>query len=199
MGKVVAFIGVIGSGKDYRANRAVRDGKSKRVNFKDALLAMASDLVGYDVQKNYDWFKEAIVGMEPPRHPLDLAYLREDVKDALRKHPNVMTGRRLLQRLGTDCMRKRDPDYWAHQYSVKAKGWLDGGWDIVTADCRFANEVGAIKKLDPEARFIFCNYRSPRYDARSQHESERMAQKLLAIGLQNGQRIGDGDLAKGGA
>jgi hypothetical protein len=180
---VTAFIGVIGAGKDYRANRLCYGGAVVRLDFKDALLDMASDLVGYDVREDYEWFKASVVGVRRPKT------LENKVVEWMRGVPEALTGRGLLQRLGTDVMRKRDPDYWTRQWSQRAR-WILQRRSIAVADCRFDNEVAAIRKLDPEARFIFCNYtKSKRYDPANPHESEKMAQRLLALGAKDGEQL----------
>lgn len=59
---------------------------------------------------------------------------------------------------------------------------------VVCADCRFPNEIAAIqllsmrtigKKVGKNHKFVFCNYRSNRYDAMNVHKSEHMAQEFL--------------------
>ena len=191
MPKIVAFIGVIGSGKDYQANLLVKKGYS-RIDFKDALLDMASDLAGYDVRYDYDWFKEHIVGVKRSINPLMTAHYIADDKRVQTNHPEVLTGRRLLQRLGTEVMRKRDPDYWATAWAKKACSALHEKKSVTCADCRFPNEVKAIRtfaELGFEARFIFCDYKSSRYNPSSEHESECMAQAILRSGVADGQQI----------
>ena len=176
---VISYIGVVGSGKDYQSDLKVKEG-FVRVDFKDALLDMASDLAGYDVRKDYDFFKENVVGFKLNKDNTDNHYLLKCI-DLMNKYPMLMTGRRLLQRLGTEVMRKRDKDYWVKCFleSVVKYG------SAVNGDCRFMNEVRAIKSLPCESKFIFCNYKSPRYDGYSSHTSEKLAQALLK------QKLGD--------
>jgi hypothetical protein len=186
--QVVSYIGVIGSGKDYNAEERMADGYH-RVDFKDGLIELVNDIVGYDVREDYDWFKSHLVGMRKPKEVFMQSFAHTDTRDFVARHPEAMTGRRLLQRLGTEGMRKRDPDYWAKQFLRKASATLAAGFGVVNADCRFPNEVVAIRRLQPDASFVFCNFKSVRYSATSEHESEAMAQALLATGLKDGQRI----------
>jgi hypothetical protein len=199
MPQVIAFIGVIGSGKDYQANLLVEKG-FVRIDFKDALIDMASDLAGYDVRHDYDWFKEHIVGVKRSINPLMTAHYISDDKRVQTNHPEVMTGRRLLQRLGTEVMRKRDPDYWAKAWFKAAVKVIKDGGNVTCADCRFPNEVQAIRRLSDEwcrindqnkriSKLIFCDYRSGRYDDKSTHESEKMAQAILRSGVKDGQEL----------
>lgn len=198
MPEIVAHIGVIGSGKDYRSSLLEQQGYV-RIDFKDALLDMASDLVGYDVRADYDWFKRHLVGTRRPENKFLEVYAQSDLDAWLTKHPKAMTGRRLLQRLGTDVMRKRDADFWVKAWREKALPALDSGRSVSVADCRFANEVEAVRSTAAaysavidgglRARFVYCDFRSKRYDPTGRHESEALAQSLLGSGLTDGEEI----------
>jgi len=184
--EVVAFVGVIGSGKDYQANLLVDKG-FVRIDFKDELLDMVSDLVGYNVRDDYDWFKEHVVGIRRPENRLLEYHAHNDSE--LARVRGAMTGRQMLQRFGTEVMRKRDPDYWAKAWHRRAMVAIHQGKSVTCADCRFMNEVGHVNKTRVPAKFIFCDYHSSRYDAKSKHVSERMAQDLLFGGLKDMEEI----------
>jgi hypothetical protein len=143
------------------------------------LIDMAEDLVGFPIRNDYDGFKHRIVG------------LPESYTYAVADNPAAMTGRRLLQRLGTEVMRKRDSDYWAKAWADKAKESIGKGLDVVAADVRFENEIMVMRDLAKETRsdleIIFCDYRSDRYDSSSRHPSEELAQRLLNMGLSDGE------------
>lgn len=193
---ITAFIGVIGSGKNFQQERLVKQGFVP-LDFKDALLDMASDLVGYDVRTNYEYFKYNLVGLTVPVPRDHRAMQRQPAHQVTDRiivdYPAAMTGRMLLQRLGTEVMRKRDPDYWANAWYDEARHHVVAGKSIVVADCRFHNEVEYIKRtaalVGTKAKFIFCDYRSSRYNATTHHESERMAQELLSLGYKDGQEL----------
>jgi len=193
---IVAFIGVIGSGKDYQARQLVAQGFVP-VDFKEALLQMVERLVGFPIRENYDYFKENILGLTAPE-PIGPKFMSRQPAHALTRailadYPQVMTGRVLLQRLGTDVMRRQDPHYWANQWAAKARQVVLQDHDVVCADCRFPNEMETIRRTAAEcrvsARFIFCDYRSARYNPAMEHESERMAQAFLAQGYKDGDEI----------
>lgn len=194
--EIFAFLGVIGSGKDHRAAQITAT--HERVDFKDALIEMVSDILGYDIRPEYEWFKEALIGFRKPDNPLREGMVRSEMADLKKRYPWLMTGREMLQRVGTDVMRKRDPDYWVDQWYVRAGRLLQEGKSVVVADCRFANEVDTLLKMSTihggVASFIFCDYRSPRYDPTSPHESERVAQALLAMGCDDGQVLSPADI-----
>lgn len=192
---IQVFIGVIGSGKDHHASQLVETGDYSRVDFKDALLDLASDIAGYDVREDYVWFKSHVVGLRRPNNPLATGMLESEWKDITTRHPGLMTGRDFLTRLGTEGMRKRDEYYWVKQFTRSATLILAEGKSVVNADCRFFNEIQSImdmKDVDGRmspAKFTFCNFKSTRYDANLNHASEKLAQTLLAIGLKDEQEI----------
>ena len=159
-GRVVAFLGVAGSGKDHKAAALAAPGYL-RIDFKDALLDMASDLAGHDVREDYDWFKSHIVGVRRPKNTFALAAVKDHGDSLAAACPEVMTGRRLLQRLGTEVMRGRDRDYWCRAWHGRAHRPYFEGRDIVCADCRFPNEVAFLRQFS--AKFVFSDYKSPRY------------------------------------
>ena len=56
----------------------------------------------------------------------------------------------LLQFLGTDYFRALDPDYWVKQWVkavIERLELTEGECRIVADDCRFPNEVSAVKRL----------------------------------------------------
>lgn len=55
-------------------------------------------------------------------------------------------GRSILQRVGTDVIRKQDPDYWV-RWVVEFMKLFPNEWDyVLIPDCRFPNEVDVMKK-----------------------------------------------------
>lgn len=193
---IVGMIGCMGGGKDWNAARLVEKGYL-RVDFKDALLDMVSDLVGYDVRQEYDWFKEMPIGYRRPTSEFAVHSFAGQAKIFMLPS-GLLTGRDLLQRLGTEVMRKRDPDYWVKAWwaTVVVRGGTSGR-DCVAADVRFENEVRRIQSANnygAATRFIFCDYRSKRYRNDVDHPSEWLAQALLELRCQDGQDIDYGTL-----
>lgn len=63
-------------------------------------------------------------------------------------------GRALLQRVGTDMIRKHDPDFWV-EYTSSLLKYLEGEWDtVIIPDTRFPNEVLIPKQKFPNAVYI---------------------------------------------
>lgn len=55
------------------------------------------------------------------------------------------TGRRLLQKIGTDVVRKKKPDFWV-DFTVNILNFFYDSWDcVIIPDCRFENEIEALK------------------------------------------------------
>lgn len=83
-------------------------------------------------------------------------------------------GRALLQRVGTDVVRKQDPDFWVNFMKSVLK-LFDGEWDYVLIDdVRFPNEI---EGLMDDFNVISLRVERPRYenhltDEQRQHESE---------------------------
>ncbi len=71
-------------------------------------------------------------------------------------------GRTLLQRVGTDTIRAKDPDYWVDFVCNLLKLFPDE-WDyVIIPDCRFPNEINIMK-----ANFDTIHLRVKRYNFES--------------------------------
>lgn len=193
---IVALVGVKGSGKSHKQAELVKHGFAA-LDFKDELLAMASDLLGYDVRESYDYFKGNLVGLTAPA-AIDSKFMQrrpphQITAEVLASYPQALTGRVMLQRLGTEVIRKRDPGFWARAWRAKAEQLLAAGKSVVCADCRFHNEIEVIQALaraqGVPARFLFCNFQSERYCATDDHPSEALAQHYLREGYNDGDEI----------
>ena len=56
--------------------------------------------------------------------------------------------RELLQIIGTDCFRNLvDPEFWVKVGIRDINLMTNSGFDVVVSDCRFPNEIEAIKNL----------------------------------------------------
>ena len=200
--QLAVYMGVIGSGKDFSAKKLVEENPNwVQIDFKDALIDMCEDLVGFPVRSRYEEFKEYIVGFQHPHAALAGTVQRDSQmlfsKQCVKDYPQAMTGRRLLQRLGTDVMRKRDPDYWAAAWGQSVVTAIQAGKSVACGDCRFLNEMHIAEEIADQLEIpyaiIFCDYRSKRYDATAEHESEKLAQWILAAGWKDQQEISYAD------
>lgn len=78
---------------------------------------------------------------------LDLAHLDEE---EIKASPYADEYRRLLQVLGTDCIRSVDPDFWVN---AMEKDLREGGYDrVVFNDIRFPNEGALVENLADRTR-----------------------------------------------
>lgn len=83
-------------------------------------------------------------------------------------------GRSILQKVGTDTIRKQNPDYWVNFISDFLK-MFNTEWDyVLIPDCRFPNEVTKMKNcFDTFAvRVTRLNYESGLTEEQKQHSSE---------------------------
>lgn len=97
-------------------------------------------------------------------------------------------GRELLQRIGTDVVRKSDSNFWT-DFSRRFLSLLPNEWDyVLIPDCRFPNEVAI---ADRHLRVVRSNFQSPLSEEQLNHKSETALDQTMAdIWLYN-----DGTLA----
>lgn len=166
MSNVTCFIGVLGSGKDHQSRKLVKEGYVQ-INFADELREMAWSILGWRPENDleYDWFKKGQIYV-----------------------PNYgeINGRIFLQNIGS-TMRKKDINYWVKCWIDKASLEVNKGNKVCCSDCRFLNEIRYALRLG--SNFIFCNYKSSRYDDKNTHESEHLAQRFLKEGFKDLQEI----------
>lgn len=84
-------------------------------------------------------------------------------------------GRHILQYVGTDVIRQKNPDYWV-EFLVQFLKMFDGEWDyVIIPDCRFPNEVDCMKRNGFDAthiRVVRDNFVSPLTPEQQNHPSE---------------------------
>ena len=84
-------------------------------------------------------------------------------------------GRSLLQKVGTDIVRKKCPDYWVN-FVAQMLTFFYGEWDyVLIPDCRFPNEVDRMKDVGLEAihvRVVRSNFVSTLTPEQQAHPSE---------------------------
>lgn len=164
--KLVCYIGVMGSGKSFRTKKMCQENQDfVEINVADTLRNVVWKMIGWKppTEERYELFKESTF-----------------ISSTL---PSVkFTGRDILQRLGTDGIRSIEPDFWINAWknTVYDTIYLKGK-SVVCSDVRFVNEVYAALELENkniQVEFVFCDYQSDRYDQKSKHDSERLAQWL---------------------
>ena len=175
-----AFVGVIGSGKDYEGKKIFNKepDKSCIIGFSDGVRDYTWKLLGWkpENQEEYDLFKRSIFTCKLPRF-------------------KGLTGREILQKVGTDLMREYDINVWANVWTKKVLEMNNTQTisNIIVSDVRHPNEVGALfsicNKLNCKVTIQFTNFKSDRYEI-NDHESEEMAVAITKSGLfSHGQEI----------
>lgn len=84
-------------------------------------------------------------------------------------------GRTLLQRVGTDMIRKKEPDFWV-DFVISVAKFFPDEWDyIIVPDTRFPNEINKLREAGFYAlhvRVVRDNFVSPLTMEQQHHESE---------------------------
>ena len=130
--KIVAVVGLIGSGKDTIADYLVNFHNFRRESFASSLKDAVSHIFGWDrtllegrTQSARDWREQT------------------DKWWAERLGMPNLTPRWVLQYWGTEVGRKAfHTDIWIASVENKLRHYND---DIVISDCRFPNEIASIK------------------------------------------------------
>jgi hypothetical protein len=173
MGKieVIGYIGVIGSGKSYNTELRLKEGYLN-INFADKVREICWGVLGWEPQNNleYELFKKSVITKK-------LNYFDNKDNLTLLGEADFITGRELLIRIGDGFRNKFYEDIWIDSWIKSVK--KSNSNKIVVSDCRYLNEVFKIlQEPSFDSRFIFCNYKSGRYQILD-NESEWMSQKLL--------------------
>lgn len=139
--KMIGIAGRAGSGKDTLADYLVKEYGFKRFAFADPLKECLAQIPGWD-----------------HRH------MHGDLKDQVDPHYNVVP-RHAMQRLGTECFRALNPDFWIRV----AERVLDPDEEtpIVISDVRFENEAAFVRR-----RGLLVHLRRNQVPAGAHHQSE---------------------------
>lgn len=168
--KIIAFVGRAGSGKDYQSSLLVEQGYHKMA-FADALRKIAFTALGIDYNwgmENYDWLKQNEI--IPTSH---------------------FNFRDVLEKLGTEGIRKYDDNFWA---KCLVKDLEDNKYShVCISDLRFPNEYLALwyyaTTANYEFKCIFCDYKSERYQEQNNHASAALSNYFANRGFQDLQEI----------
>jgi len=131
MAKIIGIVGFIGSGKDTVADYLVNFHGYKRESFANSLKDAVAQVFGWD--------REMLEGRS--KQSRDWRETRDEWwSDRLRQE---ITPRWVLQYWGTEVVRKGfNDDMWVASLENRLRKSTD---DIVITDCRFPNEIKAIR------------------------------------------------------
>lgn len=91
-------------------------------------------------------------------------------------------GRTILQRVGTDEIRKVDPNYWVN-FIIDILKIFPNEWDyVIIPDCRFPNEINSLKESGFDvfhARVVRTNFESNLTEAQKNHASETAMDNVI--------------------
>ena len=165
--EIRVYIGVIGSGKNYTAEKEC----DVRLSFADKLREDIWRLLNWepDNEEEYNKFKEATFSSN------DLKFF-------------YSTGRIIMCRYA-DLVKEENPNYFTDHLIKRLKEKLLDStcWDdtIGITDCRFPEEVKALLQFEKDnfirVTFVHCNFKSERYCNNSDHNSEKMAQQFAGL------------------
>lgn len=136
---IIGVTGLVGSGKSTVANYLVENHGFTRLSFAAPLKKMLRTLdpiIGNTIIKSE---------IESVVHPTHLSELTE-TENELKAGPFGVEYRRLMQFLGTECIRAVDPDFWTNAAKAQLSN-PDGRY--VFDDIRFPNEAKVITDHNP--------------------------------------------------
>ena len=169
-GMIIGLTGLAGCGKSTLANYLVEKHGFERLSFAGPLKKMIRTLnpiLGITDNEGGEEYGEVRAGdLQSP----ELGWSEADIKAEFPEY------RRLLQVLGTDCIRAVDDNFW-----VRAAGQGVGKFDgrFVFDDCRFPNEARAIKEGFGWIGKTGTLWNIPREGLlRGEHSSEQWAGKM---------------------
>ena len=143
--KVICISGKAQHGKDSVAQEIKRQLIERYGGSISVLITHYADLVKYVCSKFFDW---------------------DRLKDE--------KGRTLLQHVGTDIVRDREPNYWV-DFVSDILGFFADEWDyVLIPDCRFPNECDKMKReFDTvTVRVIRDNFENSLTEEQRNHPSE---------------------------
>lgn len=182
MKEIKAYIGVIGSGKDYASEKYKEDTGAVIFDFSEGVRKMAFSILRYTPIS-----KEEYVAFKKTRH-----VIFDGLDNGVPKF-KTMTGRELLESVGK-TMRDHNPNFWADYCSTQALQHIvnDNPEHICFNAVRYPNEakniINLARRFKYELTFVFTNFKSSRYELRGD-ESEAFAQHILNLGCEHNQDI----------
>jgi len=166
MQKIIGICGFIGSGKDTAADYLVNFHGFKRESFAASLKDAVAVVFGWDRELLEGRTKQAREWRE-----------QVDVWWAERLHMPALTPRWVLQYWGTEvCRRSFHDDIWIASLEARLR---NAKHSIVISDCRFPNEIAAIKSTGGTVIWIQRGPLPEWYDLALGANSGNMSDQIL--------------------
>ena len=167
--EIRAYIGVIGSGKTYTAEKEC----TVKLGFADKLRE--------DIWKLLNW--------APDNEVEYLTFKGLTLTDTSYELKHFYINGRQLMCNYADIIKEENPNYFTERLLKKLKVKLPdvNCWDDVIGitDCRFPEEVKALLQFEKDnfvrVTFVHCDFPSSRYDPVGEHNSETMAQQFAGL------------------
>lgn len=195
-GKVYAYVGVIGSGKSYQANKKVIEARRRGVpvimsDFSDGIRDTCLRLFGHN-EVSMDITSCAYLKWKN-------TFQRYTIPIGQSACTSPISGRDLLKNIGEGMKEFAGEDVWARwsyndvlrrfdPLSDEAKACCD----VIFGSVRFPAEAKAVifaaTNMKKDVHFIFCDYHSESYQL-TNHVSEKFARSFVDIGCYDGQDI----------
>lgn len=151
---IISISGRMGSGKTTLCNELVKQGFIK-ISFADYFKKVLSIVYGIDLKKFYDINEKNSTLKEPLFWNSNICtILSNEIDEKIvfnGENKEFYTIRECLQYIGTDILRKHDPEFHIKK-TIRA---LDKTKDYCLDDCRFINEKKALEKIGAFCIFIF--------------------------------------------
>jgi hypothetical protein len=165
---VIGLTGFAGSGKSTIAKYLVKDHGYTLLSFAGPLKKMLRTLDPYIVPSPI-----AGIGDDTPLRLSDLLAVMDEGK--IKTSSAGVEYRRLLQTLGTDCIRSVEPDFWVNAAVAQM---TDPNGNYVFDDVRFPNEAEVIRGLNPIGLWNVERSDQPEFGEGRKHISERFAGQM---------------------
>ena len=132
--KIKAYIGVIGSGKDYRCKNEC----THKVSFADGVREDVWKILGWEpkTEKEYEAFKTTLFYLTGLRAVI--GYSQDNILQ--------VTGREILQNYGSLMKELHGEDYWAVRILPALEDLQSNSTEIIIGitDCRYKPEIEAL-------------------------------------------------------
>lgn len=169
MTNIIAFAGRKQSGKttcaEFISNLSSQYGDSKIYNFADPLKTLCIDILGLEYRQCY--------GSDKEKNELVNCYWED----------HQLTAREVLQIVGTDMFRKMQKHVWSN--ATIRKILRDQPDMAIIADCRFPNEVEAIKRVGGIVIKLTRNPHNSHHSSETALDSDQYDQSVFDLIIDN--------------